>query len=160
MVSSRRIYNAHNGANTKETGDTRSSARACACERAESVERIMCRYRAAASGALLTRACLHKSDLGSGRRRRRRRRSLHISARPQVGITYARAFHAPCPVYIGTPKSEPENLFPPSLPLRGPHRISRGGHLRNTRALDSGEHSKSRGGKGERQRSSERECEG
>lgn len=47
----------------RETGGTRSRARACACERAESVERIMCRYRAAASGALLTRACLHKSDL-------------------------------------------------------------------------------------------------
>lgn len=44
---------------------TLARARACARERAESVGRIMCRYRAAASGVLLTRTCLHKSDSGS-----------------------------------------------------------------------------------------------
>lgn len=58
----------------------------------------------------------------------------------------ARAFYASCPVYVGTPKRTGE----PVPPFPGVHPgmcVSRGGHLRSARALDSEGHSKSREGR-------------
>lgn len=86
-------------------------SRACGKHRAHNVS--VSRSYTAASGALLTQACLHKFDLGSGHLRRRRRRPPHISTRPQVGIPrmHARFTHrVPFAKYM--PKSESENLFP------------------------------------------------